>query len=883
MRQATPYLSTAPEKRSAMASSSLPRGFSVYQPAIGAPLQFFPPLRTQELDDLISACIPGASSAHEKRASISLDFLEHSQVTGQNFKFYPVHSAPSPAASSPATGSPSLDSVNSSFNVSPVTSSWDWSAASVASSRHSTSSRRPSKTNSPPHVQRNNFAQIPGMKILTKEGLDVTETAVRGTKTKEQRDHAHLMRIIKACDSCRRKKIRCDPSHKKRASQQAVSDAGIAKPARKAKTAKPPAGPKPVAASAETELPSSVLGFDPSFSLDALDSFDATLPYDPLDDFIQFPPMDGSEDLGFLLDSSDFTSSQSSAAASPFKSQTPSSQLEASAPPGEFGNPELQERQSPFSFMDGSVSSGDYTDFNLFSPQSTFSEDERMLPLVSSTASLHPPESRVPGCPQPGSQDFFGVDGIEWYSDGNGALDICTDSGLLNSGTADVQPGQLSVPGAAQVRDQLVINCPPGTVVLGGDGQGQNNVRTPLLSLQFSQRLTSRKVPSSLSVSQSIAQAVLASVRVLRLSSINGAVLTSTQESPGMSTGPTNGIVPSSLSAHYRSVRVPAPFHLKRRHELIWKKGNSASNGSDGLVLSGVSSRTVCGPATICVDPRLTATQESTATDLDRGAATSIAVSASDDQSPGMVCGLDASLLTTAGLTGGKTMERLKDKQQQLHLASAESSSALPGLDQISTGPQTLANTTEPGVRDIPSVLASVESGQTVAANSLQNTQPFNMAQTTMPEGAADETGLDAVASSASSASVRTDVMFVSSGAVSVDSGASAGALATTDRHVVSCTKSGDFLATDVQGSLSAPSITSSDLLALASSVMDAAVLSLVLAASVTTSTFGPVSGRTSSARLSGVSGVVTCRQRLPRQSPSGVHTALPAMVSTCS
>jgi hypothetical protein len=50
--------------------------------------------------------------------------------------------------------------------------------------------------------------RLPGFSIMTKDGVDVTSTAGRGTKTKEQREHAHLMRIMKACDACKKKKIR---------------------------------------------------------------------------------------------------------------------------------------------------------------------------------------------------------------------------------------------------------------------------------------------------------------------------------------------------------------------------------------------------------------------------------------------------------------------------------------------------------------------------------------------------------------------------------------------------------------------------------------------------------------------------------------------------
>lgn len=51
-------------------------------------------------------------------------------------------------------------------------------------------------------------ARLPGFSIMTKDGIDVTSTAGRGTKTKEQREHAHLMRQLKACAECKRKKVR---------------------------------------------------------------------------------------------------------------------------------------------------------------------------------------------------------------------------------------------------------------------------------------------------------------------------------------------------------------------------------------------------------------------------------------------------------------------------------------------------------------------------------------------------------------------------------------------------------------------------------------------------------------------------------------------------
>ncbi|KAF5256679.1 hypothetical protein FOXYS1_12832, partial [Fusarium oxysporum] len=105
-------------------TNTLPQGFSVFQPTLGAQLQFFPAIGTRELDEMINAYMPGPASNQEKRASIALDYFEYAHLTGQTFKFYPIYSA----ADSPATASPLQDSgYGSSFNTSPATSNWDWS------------------------------------------------------------------------------------------------------------------------------------------------------------------------------------------------------------------------------------------------------------------------------------------------------------------------------------------------------------------------------------------------------------------------------------------------------------------------------------------------------------------------------------------------------------------------------------------------------------------------------------------------------------------------------------------------------------------------------------------------------------------------------------
>ncbi|TDZ28620.1 hypothetical protein C8035_v011444 [Colletotrichum spinosum] len=231
-------------------SAGFLQGFSVCQPFFGAALQFYPALGTKQLDDLINSYIPGSSSIRQKRATVSMEFFEFAQLTGNTFKFYPVltHSSYSATASS-AEASPPLGSAANSSLVSPVI--FDWTSSQPSSSNLSVSN--PSSTShepvslepfkegcsGPAKGQVNDFSHIPGMKIMTKDGIDVTNSASRGCKTKAQRDHAHLMRIIKACDSCKKKKVRCDPSHKKRTVSQARAASSSARPAKKARTLVP--------------------------------------------------------------------------------------------------------------------------------------------------------------------------------------------------------------------------------------------------------------------------------------------------------------------------------------------------------------------------------------------------------------------------------------------------------------------------------------------------------------------------------------------------------------------------------------------------------------------------------------------------------------------
>ncbi|TAQ88466.1 hypothetical protein B7494_g3177 [Chlorociboria aeruginascens] len=210
------------------AQSSLPSShvampfFTITQSFLGAPLQFQPALGSKALEQLIDAYVVGPASKQDKFSEVTLDFFNNATVdinTGSLFRQYDVYAAPSPylvsfdrsPTQSQTSGfSPSAyastDSGYGSISLTPPTSSTSKRPAEV-----SKKTRKPTRkpANKPAE------ARLPGFSIMTKDGVDVTCCAGRGIKTKEQREHAHLMRIMKACDDCKKKKVRCDPSHRR--------------------------------------------------------------------------------------------------------------------------------------------------------------------------------------------------------------------------------------------------------------------------------------------------------------------------------------------------------------------------------------------------------------------------------------------------------------------------------------------------------------------------------------------------------------------------------------------------------------------------------------------------------------------------------------------
>ncbi|CAH0000586.1 unnamed protein product [Clonostachys byssicola] len=496
-------------------TASVPQGFSVYQPMLGAPLQFFPALGTKHLDDLMDAYFPGPASIKEKRATISLDFLDHIQRTGETFKFYAVAGLVA-SPESPASVS------TSSLNVSPVTSNWDWSSINGSSTPQS--SRKASIASSRQQQPAADFSHMPGMKIMTKEGVDVTNSASRGSKTKEQRDHAHLMRIIKACDSCRKKKVRCDPSHKKRGGASPVAAPSTAKVVKKTKvTRQEPTVAKALPMAMESvPPPAPSIDFDFSLTSD-LDTF---MPLDfaqqqPWEDLIQYPVEELDENYDFFFDPEGYISSGSASFSTPesqpirhsispnsIHENVVSGLQEAYAGTDYFSVDQHAVNATPAGDFNIPVDA-DYTDFNLYSPQSTFSEDDRMLSVASSTPSSSSGENtegdlgryRAPTQ----SPLIYGGDG---FDDAHGTMHLPSEAEQLVVGDGQdhnrllspaIDQGGLYYRTSDHLNASAIQSAPADSMLRDG-----HTVWSSLLAWS-GQRLTSEKISSSRSEQEAFA------------------------------------------------------------------------------------------------------------------------------------------------------------------------------------------------------------------------------------------------------------------------------------------------------------------------------------------------------------------------------------------
>ncbi|KUJ09289.1 uncharacterized protein LY89DRAFT_598037, partial [Mollisia scopiformis] len=193
---------------SAMASTNHFTSFTITQPFLGAPLQFQPALGSKELEDLIDLYVTGSASKSNKLSEITIDFYNNATVdlnTGALTRTYNVLSQWSTNEQSPASQSSGFSPV---FTTSPGSSANFGDSGYGSFSMTPPTNTRGRVTKKPRKETKKEETRLPGFSIMTKDGIDVTSSAGRGTKTKEQREHAHLMRIMKACPDCKRKKIR---------------------------------------------------------------------------------------------------------------------------------------------------------------------------------------------------------------------------------------------------------------------------------------------------------------------------------------------------------------------------------------------------------------------------------------------------------------------------------------------------------------------------------------------------------------------------------------------------------------------------------------------------------------------------------------------------
>ncbi|KAI2604958.1 uncharacterized protein GGS25DRAFT_502761 [Hypoxylon fragiforme] len=370
-------------------SSASLMGFSILQPAVGGTLQFFPAMGSKQLDELINAYVPGNASISEKRATVSMEFFQHAMLTGESFKFFTVYPSRSSTIESPAGST--IDSGYVSNFTSPVISESQWTPSSSGSAASPTSNVQ--KTSSKKLIPSTDFSHLPGMKILTKDGMDVTNSASRGCKTKEQRDHAHLMRVIKACDACRRKKVRCDPSHKR---SSGSSGARVTKKVKKSVAVSAPSAPAPAPSPAPT---SSASVFASSFDTHAASlSFNSVMSeslVDPNMDWNQFIQFDEQPteaipyDYDFFLDPAGYLSPTSSNSFSASQPITPAQSYGTENRPLAINEGETQLPLPPY-YNPGGEAGNDYADFNLYSPGSSTSLDDDPALIREVAAMPHP-------------------------------------------------------------------------------------------------------------------------------------------------------------------------------------------------------------------------------------------------------------------------------------------------------------------------------------------------------------------------------------------------------------------------------------------------------------------------------------------------------------
>jgi hypothetical protein len=179
--------------------------FTITQIALGSPLQFEPALGSKELDNLINNYVPGSAMPQQKRARVVLEFLNSVDALSYTHPVsirYHVPQILTPHLMPSHLSMPSMTTPSSgaSYNFSAV------KEETLTTSKSTGSLKRSREEAAPPNAS--SAKRLPGFSIMTKDGIDITDLASRGPKSKEQRDHAALMRKLKACAACKKSKQR---------------------------------------------------------------------------------------------------------------------------------------------------------------------------------------------------------------------------------------------------------------------------------------------------------------------------------------------------------------------------------------------------------------------------------------------------------------------------------------------------------------------------------------------------------------------------------------------------------------------------------------------------------------------------------------------------
>lgn len=190
------------EASSTAERSSSCQSFTISQVAPSALLQFEPPLHSKELAEAIHNYVPGPFTLQEKQRQVSMEFFQWRSTNCPDGPASYFHDA------APAMEFSNFSSAESSFDYSMASSSGQTSFG------NNTKSSAPARRTKSKVVKKSSAKpvssgpRLPGLSIMTKDGVDITDLAPRGPKTKEQRDHAAMMRKLKACPTCKKRKQR---------------------------------------------------------------------------------------------------------------------------------------------------------------------------------------------------------------------------------------------------------------------------------------------------------------------------------------------------------------------------------------------------------------------------------------------------------------------------------------------------------------------------------------------------------------------------------------------------------------------------------------------------------------------------------------------------